>query len=296
MPNLDLTFSSAMGTVHAREAPPPGSSSPPSTTRPLDSISAQVVRVHFEGVGRTKEDVLVGNVRPIFDVRHFEDLVLKAQDARNSLRELGCFSEVDVHIDTSSAAGASAQDYEVTFRVTELRRMVGSINTMVGNQEGSLLTGLRMPNLLGRGERLQLDHTYGTRRTSAFNASLVKPVRGRARTNVSGSIFQQMAEFPPSGFKELNRGALVDVSFVSAPQISHNLQWEGAWRQLNALNRLDNYFLKVLEISFSFFRNWSIYHMCTLNSLYQDLRLRRPRAVRPLPQVVPPPRPDGRPP
>ena len=33
--------------------------------------------------------------------------------------------------------------------------MTGSVNTMVGNNEGSLTTGLRLPNLLGRGERLQ---------------------------------------------------------------------------------------------------------------------------------------------
>ncbi len=143
---------------------------------------------------------------------------------------------MDVHIDTSTSTGGP-QDYEVTFRVKELRRVVGSINTMVGNQEGSLLTGLRMPNLFGRGERLQLDYTHGTKKTSAFNAGLVKPIHGRARTNVSGSVFQQMAEFPPSGFKELNRGLLLDVSFMSAPQIVHTLQWEGVWRQLSGLTR-----------------------------------------------------------
>ncbi len=70
-----------MGAVHAKEA-----SSSAQSTRSLDSISAQVVRVHFEGVGRTKEDLLVGNVRPIFDVKHFEELVLKSQDVRNNLK------------------------------------------------------------------------------------------------------------------------------------------------------------------------------------------------------------------
>lgn len=110
---------------------------------------------------------------------------------------------MDIHIDTSQAAGAGPRDYEVTFRVKELRRVVGSINTMVGNQEGSLLTGLRMPNILGRGERMQLDYTHGTKKTSTFNCSLVKPVHGRARTNVTASVYQQMAEFPPSGFKVL---------------------------------------------------------------------------------------------
>lgn len=62
-------------------------------------------------------------------------------------------------------------------------------------------------------------------------------MHNKSRSIVTTSIYQQMAEFPPSGFKELNRGVLVDLSFLSAPQILHNLQWEGVWRDLRALNR-----------------------------------------------------------
>jgi outer membrane protein insertion porin family len=116
------------------------------------------------------------------------------------LSDLGCFSDVDIRIDTASNGGPS--DYEVTFKVTELRRAVGNINTMVGNQEGSLLTGLKLPNLLGRGERFQIDYTHGTKKTSTFNTSIAKPLHDAARTNVGVSLYQQMAEFPQSGFKE----------------------------------------------------------------------------------------------
>lgn len=149
--------------------------------------------------------------------------------------DLGCFSDVAIHIDTSSEGGPS--DYEVTFKVQELKRVVGSVNTMVGNQEGSLITGLKLPNLLGRGERFAVDYTHGTKKTSTFNASLAKPIHGRARANVTASLFQQMAEFPQSGFREINRGTLVDLSFMSAPHIVHNLQYEGAWRNLSGLTR-----------------------------------------------------------
>jgi hypothetical protein len=48
----------------------------------LDGIKAQVVKVHVEGVGRTSEDLVLGNVQPIFRVRQFEELVLTAQDIR----------------------------------------------------------------------------------------------------------------------------------------------------------------------------------------------------------------------
>ena len=68
--------------------------------------------------------------------------------------DLGCFSDVSIHIDTSVSGGP--KDYEVTFKVKEKRRLAGNIHTMVGNQEGSLLTSLIMPNLAGRGERFQV--------------------------------------------------------------------------------------------------------------------------------------------
>jgi outer membrane protein insertion porin family len=46
---------------------------------------------------------------------------------------------VDIHVDTSKDGGQS--DYEVTFSVKELKRMIGSVNTLVGNQEGCLMVG-----------------------------------------------------------------------------------------------------------------------------------------------------------
>ncbi len=172
---------------------------------------------------------------------------------------MGCFSDIDIRIDTAADGGPS--DYEVTFRVTELKRATGNINTMVGNQEGSLMTGLALPNFLGRGERfqvrpllvhilywkhiasnnklnvLQVDYSHGTRRTSTFNASLTKPLLDSARTALGVCAFQQMAEFPPSGFKEVNRGALFDVSFVSGPHMQHNVAYEGCWRDIRPISR-----------------------------------------------------------
>jgi outer membrane protein insertion porin family len=41
---------------------------------------------------------------------------------------------------------------------------------MVGNQEGSLMLGLKLPNLVGKGERFQVDYSHGTKKTNQFNA------------------------------------------------------------------------------------------------------------------------------
>ena len=115
--------------------------------------------------------------------------------------------------------------------------MTGSVNTMVGNNEGSLMTGVKLPNILGRGEKLQADYTYGTKKSSNFNISFLKPLRGKMKTNLTTNIYQSNGEFPQSGFKELDRGFLADLSFSSAPSVSHNLQYEAVWRNIATLTR-----------------------------------------------------------
>ena len=128
------------------------------------------------------------------------------------------------------------------------------------------MTGVKLPNLLGRGERLQVcknndpsysqkisskvlrveqyfpqaDYTYGTKKSSNFNLSLLKPLRGKLRSSLTGNVyqvwatifspgiltpvFQSNAEHPSSGFKQLDRGFLADFAFTSAPHVQHSLQ------------------------------------------------------------------------
>lgn len=87
----------------------------------------------------------------------------KSHEARQKLLRLGIFRRVEVVIDTSRGTetpntslrsprshdasplrfvlgdDALPNGLDVTFEVTELRRMTGSYNTMVGNNEGSMV-------------------------------------------------------------------------------------------------------------------------------------------------------------
>lgn len=47
-------------------------------------------------------------------VEDFEDLVLTSQNVRGKLEDLGCFSKVGIHIDTSNTGN---KDYTVTYQV-----------------------------------------------------------------------------------------------------------------------------------------------------------------------------------
>ena len=52
----------------------------------LNDIPAKVVRVHVDGIGRTKESLIMKNLSSMFNVTHFEDLVINAQDVRTKLQ------------------------------------------------------------------------------------------------------------------------------------------------------------------------------------------------------------------
>lgn len=81
-----------MGAVQAREKMATPERSPPESeddsTVTLEKISAQVTNVYVDTVDRTKEDIILRKIKPIFKAQHFGDLILKAQDARSDLQGL----------------------------------------------------------------------------------------------------------------------------------------------------------------------------------------------------------------
>lgn len=108
--------------------------------------------------------------------------MLKSQEVRTKLEKLGCFKNVGVFIDTSKGQDATSSGLEITFTVKELKRVLGGINTLVGNNEGSLVIGSNLPNTFGRGEKLQVEYTYGTKQSKGFNGMFVKPLHNKANS------------------------------------------------------------------------------------------------------------------
>lgn len=199
----------------------------------LQGISARVDRVCVDGLVRTKDDIVLETVKDLFSATNFEEVIRKAHSVRNKLDSLGCFRNIAIHIDTSDGEKATPNGYEVTFYVRELKRLLGGVHTMVGdNNEGSLVVGLRAPNILGRGERIQGEYSYGTKRTQIFNVALIKPLMTKYNATVSASVFQNDQEWPVSGYKLVEKGLLLDLSFFSLNKLKHSLQWAGDIREM----------------------------------------------------------------
>uniref|UniRef100_A0A3B4WJN9 SAMM50 sorting and assembly machinery component n=1 Tax=Seriola lalandi dorsalis TaxID=1841481 RepID=A0A3B4WJN9_SERLL len=156
----------------------------------LENKDVVVQRVHIDGLGRTKEDLLTYEIAEVFRARNL--------------------------IDVSACEDALPNGLDVTFEVTELRRMTGSYNTMVGNNEGSMVLGLKLPNVFGRAEKLTFQFSYGTKETS-YDMNNFTP-------------------FPWSSLRETDRGVSAELSFP-VWKTNQTLKWEGVWRELGCLAR-----------------------------------------------------------
>nr|CAD7439469.1 unnamed protein product [Timema bartmani]CAD7452392.1 unnamed protein product [Timema tahoe] len=207
----------------------------------LTGVAARVDKISIDGLGRTKDDFVKDQVQDVFKARNFEEVIKKAHEARRKLDNLGCFRSVGIFIDTSRGINSTRDGLEVIFHVKEQKRIVGGVNTMVGSNEGSLVVGLKLPNLAGRGEKISAQYSYGSRRTCNFDVTFSKPLRGSLSPLFTTSIFQHASEWPSSGYKMLENGLLLDLSFFSGQNIRHNLQWEGAYRDLSCLSRSSSF-------------------------------------------------------
>ncbi|KAJ8791788.1 hypothetical protein J1605_020510 [Eschrichtius robustus] len=143
-----------MGTVHARSLEPLPASGPdfgalgeeaefvevePEAKQEiLENKDVVVQHVHFDGLGRTKDDIIMYEIGGVFKAKNLVEVMRRSHEAREKLLRLGIFRQVDVLIDTCQGDNALPNGLDITFEVTELRRLTGSYNTMVGNNEGSM--------------------------------------------------------------------------------------------------------------------------------------------------------------
>ncbi|XP_028673503.1 sorting and assembly machinery component 50 homolog B [Erpetoichthys calabaricus] len=247
-----------MGTVHARSLDPLPMTGPDfgvhgddvefvevqpeSKQEVLENKDVIVQRVHIDGLGRTKEDFLGYEIAELFTAKNLIDVMKKAHEAREKLLRLGIFRQVEVVIDTCQEEDALPNGLDVTFEVKEMRRLTGSYNTMVGNNEGSMVLGLKLPNLFGRAEKLTFQFSYGTKETS-YGLSFFKPQPGYFERNFAINLYKVTGQFPWSSLRETDRGISTEINFPIW-KTNHTLKWEGVWRELGCLARTASFAIR----------------------------------------------------
>ncbi|XP_030873370.1 sorting and assembly machinery component 50 homolog [Leptonychotes weddellii] len=105
-----------MGTVHARSLEPLPANGPdfgalgeeaefvevePEAKQEiLENKDVVVQHVHFDGLGRTKDDIIICEIGDVFKAKNLIEVMRKSHEAREKLLRLGIFRQVDVLIDT----------------------------------------------------------------------------------------------------------------------------------------------------------------------------------------------------
>ncbi|XP_043476493.1 sorting and assembly machinery component 50 homolog [Leptopilina heterotoma] len=212
------------------------SQEPTSNELNLSDVKVRVDKVHVDGLVRTKDDIVKLQVKDLFKAKNFDDVILHTYSVRKRLENLGCFKNIDTFIDTSKGPDATPDGIEVTFTIKELGRIRGSVNTSVGNNEGSVTITTETPNMFGRGERINAQYSYGTK-SNQINISAIKPFfDSRHQKVLTTSIFRTSSDFPWSGYKLSNMGFLVNLALSQGKRdnITHNFQYEADVRNVTA--------------------------------------------------------------
>ncbi|XP_077994209.1 sorting and assembly machinery component 50 homolog A-like [Glandiceps talaboti] len=206
----------------------------------LDNKEAKVEHIRIEGLQKTKSDLVAHLVKDVLSATSIEEAIKKSNHARNKMEELGIFKRVNIFIDTSKGPNANPNGLDVTFDVKESKRINGGVHTLVGNNEGSLVVGLKLPNVFGRAEKIVSEYSYGTKKSSGFHVSFIKPFKGDLQKSFTASAFKVMSDFVPSGYRDTDKGVSLDLSFPSVVG-KQSLRWEGVWRELSCLSRTTSF-------------------------------------------------------
>lgn len=136
-------------------------------------LAMTVAQVHIEGLERTQNDLVVGIVSKIFDGSNYLELARLIKEAQLELKRLGCFQRVDVSLE-SNAKRPDCLD--VCFQVQEKDRIGFGFDGLTTNfNDTKLVLSAGMPNLLGRGERLQLSVSRSWLSNAEHSLDLVMP-------------------------------------------------------------------------------------------------------------------------
>lgn len=118
------------------------------------TIATQIDSINFEGLNRTKQDILKELVKPILNSTNLQDTYDNIDFVLKRFNELGLFRNVRVMIDEwpkNKELDDGPMNLDVTFDVEETKRYAGGIyisgnhNEVCGNLE------MKSPNLFGRG-------------------------------------------------------------------------------------------------------------------------------------------------
>ncbi|ODN05358.1 Sorting and assembly machinery component 50, partial [Orchesella cincta] len=226
---------------------------PVEATLDLEGVPVRVKNINFDGLGRTKGDFVAEAVKEIFLAKNFGDLLQKVGNAQDKLSRLETFREVSAVVDVHNISEIEdykiGDDYDVTFIVKEFSRLAASAKTQMGAQaDAQVKTGIRMPNVFGRGEKLEVEYSYSSGSEKNSEISFLKPFPQYLDSSFKTSVFQTRS--PNVHAKYMNKaiGSIMSFScstFLQLLTLHHKVEWEATWREIVPENTLTPYSIRL---------------------------------------------------
>ena len=102
----------------------------------IPTTQVHVSRIHVAGLQRTKNDIVVEQVKDILHATSLQDLLMRSLEALQRLQELNAFKHVDIQLDTVKSEGGRREGVEVMFVVQEYGWLTSTIAANAGTQSG----------------------------------------------------------------------------------------------------------------------------------------------------------------
>ena len=201
----------------------------------MRDIAVNVVGVKFEGIRKTRQDMLGQVMKDCLEARTFGELTRSLAAAADSLERLEVFKETKFILDTDKAV----QDGVLVRVQAKERKYKVHLGTELQRNDVGLGAGGVFYNVFGRGERFDANASIGSQSATPVAISFVKPVNGNPDNLFRLSASSTLQHYiNGANFKNTLRGLSASYLFnISKLGTTHELKYTLDWRHIYGIEK-----------------------------------------------------------
>ncbi|RMD41863.1 hypothetical protein DV735_g3295, partial [Chaetothyriales sp. CBS 134920] len=208
------------------------------------TLPTTVSSVTILGAPNTRHGFLQRIVNPLLSANRdrpytHAEVVQEVAATGEKLRQFGIFQDpISIFLDKPSATDplTTPTDVSVIYSVKERGRVTLKTGTDVGNAEGSGYVNAQWRNIFGGAETLDANASFGTKTRSSYSAFFDTPILSNPQYGFQLGALQSATQKTFASHEEALRGGWAKLRWISAPNSSHELAYNGLWRQITGLD------------------------------------------------------------
>lgn len=130
---------------------------------------------------------------------------------------------------------STPSDIDIYINARERGRLLVKSGTDVGNVEGSAYANVKLRNLFGGAEALDLYASMGTRTRSAYQAIFDTPILSDPDKRLSVDVLSSTTSKFWASHEEMLKGGGIKYSWATPSGARHKVGYTGVWRQITGL-------------------------------------------------------------